>query len=219
MAFDPSIARRHPANIRIEEVTHMDTTRLLLGAALGAGLVYIFDPQSGRRRRSLVRDKLMLATNKTRDALDTTARDIANRSRGIVAATRTRFASEEIDDARLRERVRAKLGRVCSHPRAIDVAVSDADVALRGPILAQELPAVLSMVKSVPGVRSVNNQLEIHESAEGVPSLQGEGNVPGPSLDILQRNWAPATQALVAAAGVAATGLCLAAYSRRTAHL
>jgi hypothetical protein len=61
----------------------------------------------------------------------------------------------------------------------------------------------------------VSNELEPHESAEGVPSLQGQGSVAEPTLDILQTNWAPATQALVAVAGLAATGLCVAAYARR----
>jgi hypothetical protein len=36
-----------------------------------------------------------------------------------------------------------------------------------------------------------------------------------PSLNIMQSNWAPATQALVTAAGLAATAVCVAAYARR----
>jgi hypothetical protein len=193
----------------------MNGTRLCLGAALGAGLLYMLDPQSGRRRRALARDQIVRATNKTRDALDVVMRDVGNRTRGIAAATRSRFASDEIDDVRLIERVRAKIGRVCSHPRAIDVEVSDGDVTLRGPILAAEMVDVLNMAASVRGVRTVSNELEPHESADHVPSLQGQGTTAGPRLDILQQNWAPATQALVAAAGLAATGLAAAAYARR----
>lgn len=30
---------------------------LVVGAAIGAGLMYIFDPQQGRRRRALLRDQ------------------------------------------------------------------------------------------------------------------------------------------------------------------
>jgi len=116
---------------------------------------------------------------------------------------------------RLLERVRAKLGRVCSHPHAIDADVTDGAVTLRGPILGDEVDGVLTTIRSVPGVLSVTNALETHASAEGVPALQGEGSIADPELDILQRNWAPATQALVTPAGLAATAVCVAAYVSR----
>jgi gas vesicle protein len=189
--------------------------RLLIGAGVGMAIAYIFDPDRGTRRRALAMDQMRRASRKTRDALDATARDVANRTAGIVAATRGRLAHDNVDDATLLERVRARLGRACSHPRAIDVAAVDGAVTLRGPILASELDPLLESIAAVRGVRSVSNELDPHESAEGVPSLQGQGSVAEPSLDILQRNWAPATQALVTAAGLAATGVCLAAYARR----
>jgi hypothetical protein len=176
---------------------------------------YMLDPSYGRRRRALLGHQMTRASRKTRDAMDATMRDMTNRTKGIVAATRGRIANEWVDDTTVVERVRAKLGRVCSHPRAIDVQATDGEVVLRGPILAGEMTDVLSVVAAVRGVRSVINELEPHESAEGVPSLQGAGNVAGPTLDILQRNWAPGTQALVTAASLVATGVCLAAYARR----
>jgi hypothetical protein len=49
-----------------------------------------------------------------------------------------------------------------------------------------------------------------------VPSLQGEGRLGEPSLDVLQRRWAPATRALVGITAVTAA-LGLAAYARRAA--
>ena len=142
-------------------------------------------------------------------------RDIANRTKGIAASARGRFASDKVDDTILFERVRAKLGRVCTHPRAIDVEAADGDVTLRGPTLASEMNDLLSVAAAIRGVRSVSNELEPYDSAEGVPSLQMEGNLADQRFDLLQRNWAPGTQALVTAAGLAATGICLAAYARR----
>jgi len=93
--------------------------------------------------------------------------------------------------------------------------VADGTVTLRGPILANEIDTILTTVRGVRGVVGVTNALEPHESAEGVPALQGQGSIADPELDILQRNWAPATQALVTAAGLAATAVCIAAYARR----
>jgi BON domain len=193
----------------------MNSKSMLVGAGVGATLAYLFDPGRGARRRAQVRDKFVWGSRKTRDGLDATARDLANRTRGTAAAIRGRLTREHVDDERLVDRVRARLGRACSHPRAIDVTARDGEVTLQGPILASEVSHVVVATTAVRGVRAVVNNLQAHESAVGIPALQGDGRVLGPSLDILQRHWAPATQALVAAAGLAATGMCLAAYSRR----
>lgn len=187
---------------------------ILLGIGIGALAAFVADPRGGRRRRALARDQLVRASRKTRDALDATARDLANRTSGVIASTRGRWTNQPADDRRLVERVRAALGRVCSHPHAIDVEATDGRVTLRGPILASEADIVATCVAGVRGVTSVTSALDTHDSAEGIPALQGEGRIAGPSLDILQRNWAPATQALVTA-GLAATGICIAAYARR----
>ena len=194
----------------------MNNRGLLIGAAVGAGLIYMLDPQNGRRRRALVRDKLVRASHGTRDAIETTSRDISNRTRGIMAATRRRYVSEDVSDEVLLERVRAKLGRVCSHPRAIDVVVKSGHVTLRGPVLAHEALPIIAKIESVRGVRSVTNELDLHATADHVPSLQGEGKVAGSSLDLLQSNWAPATRAAVTCAGLTLTSLLAAAgYARR----
>jgi hypothetical protein len=195
----------------------MSTRDMLAGAGIGAALAFMMDPAGGGRRRALVRDKAVRATRKTRDGLDATARDIAHRARGIAAATRGRLSKDEVNDIRLIERVRAKLGRVCSHPRAIEVEARDGEVTLRGPILAGEVNSVLATAAAVRGVQSVVNELEPHATSEGIPSLQGEGRIAGSSLDILQPNWAPATRAMVAAS-LLATGVCLVAYTRTTAR-
>jgi gas vesicle protein len=193
----------------------MVTSGMLIGMGVGAAVAFMADPRSGRRRRALTRDQFVRAGRKTRDALDATARDIGNRTTGMIATARGTLMNEDIDDRRLIERVRASLGRASSHPRAIDVESENCVVTLRGHVLAAEHDDVVTAAAAVRGVQRVASELQSHESAEGVPWLQGERNVAGPTWDILQRNWAPATQALVAMAGIAATGLCLAAYARR----
>lgn len=194
----------------------MNSRDMLVGAGVGAALAYVFDPQGGARRRALVRDKMVYGSRKTRDGVNATVRDVANRTRGIAAAARGRFAERGgVDDDRLLERVRARLGRATSHPHAIDVRTFNGEVTLYGPILAHEVEDLLSAVAAVRGVRSVVNELEPHESSEGIPSLQGEGRRGGPSLDILQGRWAPATPALVGMAAIAATGVAMMAYSSR----
>lgn len=192
----------------------MDNRSLLSGVALGAALALAFDPVQGRRRRALLRDKVARGTRLTTEAIDATARDVRHRARGLAAATRGRLWTEDVDDRRLLARVRSRLGRVCSHPHAIDVEVREGEVTLRGPVLAGEARDLLNAAASVRGVHSVINELDSYESPEGMPALQGGGRAGVMPFDLLQRTWPPAMRALVSAAALAAGSLAF-AYSRR----
>src|SRR5688500_17292510 len=120
--------------------------RIISGIGLGAALMYMLDPDRGRRRRALVRDKLASAANKTPDAIGVTARDLSNRVRGLAAQAGSMFASGEVSDGVLVARVRSKMGRSVSHPSSIEVAASQGRITLSGPILAGEIDDLLSCV-------------------------------------------------------------------------
>src|SRR4051794_37765103 len=62
-----------------------DTLKLLAGVGLGAGLMYAFDPQLGRRRRAQARDKAVRLAHEARDAAGTVARDMKNRAKGLAS--------------------------------------------------------------------------------------------------------------------------------------
>ena len=57
------------------------STLTLLG--LGAGLMYFYDPRSGARRRSQVRDQVVSARNNAGEFMDAAVEDLRNRARGI----------------------------------------------------------------------------------------------------------------------------------------
>jgi uncharacterized membrane protein len=181
-----------------------------VAAGVGAGFMYVFDPCEGRRRRALARDQLVRARRRAEDALDATRRDLANRMRGVVAATR-RIAERggPADDVVVAERIRAELGRWTSHAGPIDVTVSNGRATLRGPVLADEAARVLRAVAAVPGVRGVDNRLDVHGQGDDVPGLQGGRRRPGP----LGGSWSPTVRAVAGAAGVA---LVARAAARRT---
>src|SRR5947209_8630919 len=67
-----------------EGATTMHLTSLLKGAAIGAGLMYLFDPSRGRTRRARIRDKAVHVWNETGDTIEGKTRDIANRAQGIL---------------------------------------------------------------------------------------------------------------------------------------
>lgn len=187
---------------------------LLGGAALGASAMYLLDPREGRRRRALVRVQMVRATHKTGNALDALGRDAANRARGLAAETRSRLRAESSANARkLQERVRAELGRVVSHPRAIDVYVSaDGCVCVTGPVLMEEADTAISAVQTVRGVREVDDRLERHAGSDNLPALQGGSVRPGRRSALTQASWSPTTKALVCLGSTAlAAGLGYAA--------
>jgi len=69
-----------------------DGTDLLMAAAagcvLGALSMFVFDPQHGRRRRALMRDKMVQYGNEISDYASGTAKDLRNRAQGVAAETR-----------------------------------------------------------------------------------------------------------------------------------
>lgn len=54
------------------------------GASLGAGLMYLFDPVAGNRRRSLIRDKFVHFAHKTEDVTTSKMRHMRNKAKGMV---------------------------------------------------------------------------------------------------------------------------------------
>lgn len=172
---------------------------------LGAGLMYMLDPESGPRRRSLARDKVVHALNKTEEAIETTARDLSNRTRGIAARARSRLRSEPLPDRVIEERVRAKMGRIVSHPGAIEVEANRGVVALRGPILARDVAQLLERVSAMPEVVGVENHLEVHETPGDVPALQGPPARRESQFEFRQENWSPTARLVAGTTGGALT--------------
>jgi hypothetical protein len=150
--------------------------QMAAAALAGAAVMYYLDPQQGRRRRALVRDKAIAVSNDTADAARGQSQRITNKVQGMVAASRARFghSDEPVDEQTLHERVRACLGRVAEHPGAIQVDVTGSVVRLSGDVLARDVNPIVKAVGRVRGVESVENGMTVHETAQNVPSLQGE---------------------------------------------
>lgn len=181
-------------------------TKLAGAAGLGAGLMYGLDPVSGRRRRKHARDRLAHIYKETRDAAGVTARDVANRLHGLWGRARSALAAERVEDDVLTERVRAALGRFCSHPGAVEVHCRERRVVLQGAVLARELERILARVGGVRGVREVESHLEVFQEPNGIPGLTGGAVRTGRRAGVFQRSWSPATRLMAGAAGAVITG-------------
>lgn len=174
---------------------------LFAGIGLGAGLVYIFDPEVGNRRRARTRDRAAHLANKTGDKVAAKARDLQNRSVGLASEWLSRLTREEVTDEILTARIRSRLGNIVSHPSSITVRVDRGHVTLSGPILSREVNQILSGIRSVRGVVTLDDQMEVYSQADGIPGLQGDGNDPGRAA--VQEGWSPAVRIVGGAAGAA----------------
>jgi hypothetical protein len=120
--------------------------------------------------------------------------DLGERKKGWIPKFRqaTRLGSRgEVDDQILEERVRAKIGKHASHSGSLNVNAAAGTVSLSGPILAKEVEEVLQVVRHVPGVKEVENRMEIHADADGVPGLQGTSRRSHEKPEILREKWSP----------------------------
>lgn len=172
----------------------------------GAVTMYLLDPQQGRRRRALVRDKAVRAGHEASDATGVVARDMAHRAWGFLAELRGRLLPGGTPTPRrTEERARAILGRVVSHPGAITVNAQNGRLVVSGYILEREVDPLLNALRSVPGIQEVENRLEVGHQPEHMPSLQGGRRRPGLVPDIFQRRMAPATRLLLGAGSTALT--------------
>ena len=183
-----------------------DRGAVLTGLGIGVGLMYLLDPERGRRRRARIRDQVAHGTILARDAAGATSRDVTHRAYGAMSRLRGTLGRRPVDDGVLVERVRARLGRLVSHPHAVDVGAADGVVTLRGPILQHEVRRALNTVKRVAGVREVVNELEEHKETGNIPALQGVSTRPGLQPEIWQREWSPTTRLVAGGTGVALVG-------------
>ena len=139
----------------------------LAALAAGATAMYYLDPETGRRRRAVALDKAGSATQRAGTLAQAQGRHALDRVKGILATGRAQWAgtAEPLDDRKLHDRVRARLGRLVAHPKAVQVIVVEGRVRLTGDVSAREVDRLVSTVCGIPGVRSVENVLSVHEDA------------------------------------------------------
>ncbi|HUA22834.1 MAG TPA: SRPBCC family protein [Steroidobacteraceae bacterium] len=177
-------------------------TRLLLSAAVaGAISMFFLDPDHGRRRRALMRERVAGGISRIDDATRVASRDLQNRARGLAHEFRARLTPEDVPDEILAERVRARLGAAVSHPGAIEVAALAGRVTLSGAVLEREYVRLLRLMWTVRGVVDIEDRLAVYESAAGVSALQGGGKLREPRFGPWQQNWPPGVRMVMGAVG------------------
>src|SRR5205807_911678 len=120
------------------------------GVSLGARLMYMLDPDHGRRRRAIARDCAVWLAHQAELTVNRGVRDLFQRAHGAAHETRSLLAHQPVSDQVLRDRVRSRLGRSSAHPHAMEVEAKDGWIILTGDVLQNDLRRVLWAVRAVP---------------------------------------------------------------------
>jgi hyperosmotically inducible periplasmic protein len=151
----------------------------LLGASVGGALMYVLDPDRGRRRRAMLRDR---GTSMLRQGLaqaGQTAAQYKNRLKGVAAEARHVLDRGTPDDALLVARVRSALGHLIGEPGKVQVTASEGVVTLRGIVQQQEMTSCIDGIAAIHGAKRVENQL-----LGATPATVATSSVPGWMLGV-----------------------------------
>jgi hypothetical protein len=133
-------------------------------AAGGLALAYFLDPQNGRRRRHVVRDKAFSLTKHGARRGRKLVNHVSSDARGYVERARhARGGVGELDDRTLVDKVESIVFRDRAVPKGqININAENGIVFLRGQVDRPELVETLeSRVRKVRGVRGVQNLLHV----------------------------------------------------------
>ncbi len=145
-------AIRHYAYWRMGE----DIAVLAAGIGLGAGLMYLCDPDRGRARRSRMIGEATGLLHHGEITIAKHGKDLANRMRGLAARAAAEVVPEgAVEDDILIERVRSRMGHLSPHPHEVEVQVRRGVVTLKSKLARADRRRILEEIRSVPGVKRV----------------------------------------------------------------
>jgi hypothetical protein len=167
----------------------------LAGVAAGAGLMALFDPRGGARRRSLIRDKVVRGAHLAGRNLDKHSRNAANHLKGYVYEAWANLRDRNIDDGILVERVRAQIGRHLSHPGLLNVDAQDGCVVLSGYAGRDEIPQICRRLENTRGVRDYDIRVRTFGGRADAARISGAlGNRNRRSEEEMDVNAIPGTE-------------------------
>jgi osmotically-inducible protein OsmY len=157
-------ARAKTAQTRAKAKASGPGTRAV-GAAGAVGLAagYFLDPDSGRRRRHIARDRALALIRRGADRTRRQAGYRVQQAEGKVEAAKSKAAPKKpaANDQALAERVKSEIFQPADAPKSsVNVNVEDSVVYLRGEVKrADQIRELVQEAGAVDGVRGVENLL------------------------------------------------------------
>ena len=139
--------------------------RKLRWIGLGAALTYFFDPEQGRRRRAMTRDRIAAMFRRTARRGERLGRAASAEAHGV--AQKVKHLEEEPkpqpDDVTLARKVETEIFRDADVPKGqINVNAENGKIVLRGEVGKPEMIRDLEeRARNVQGVQDVENLLHL----------------------------------------------------------
>lgn len=173
------VTMQHPTPLDSQPTTRALEIRIpyqvLLSAATGAGLMYFFDPKSGRHRRTMLRDRSGAIMRRTAHRVEHARKVTAAEAYGLKQkVTHLRPAATDVpNDPDLVARVESAVFRDPDIPKGdINInAVHEDTIVVRGEVESRaQRRAIERAIKHVHGVRRVESLL--HLPGEPAPNKE-----------------------------------------------
>jgi len=151
----------------------METKAFVVGGAVGAATAYLLDPDSGRRRRALLRDRTAAGFRRVRRRAAQKERHLKNVAEGKIAERRSLGPdNRDPDDLTLEDRIRSTVFR---RPEVLDhrlvLEVENGVVIVRGEIHSpDESTELVRRIGQDPAVRDV--VMLVHLPGEPAPNKE-----------------------------------------------
>jgi len=137
-----------------------DLLALTAGVGLGAGLMYLCDPDRGRSRRSQLMSEATGILHRSEDNLAKRGKDLLNRVQGLAVRVAEEIAPEEQPtDEVLTERIRSRMGHLVANPHEVQVHVENGVVTMEGKLAHSERHHLTDEVREMHGVKRINAHL------------------------------------------------------------
>ncbi|MFN2641490.1 MAG: BON domain-containing protein [Actinomycetota bacterium] len=141
----------------------MKIRRLFWAVAAGAVAEYFWDPELGRTRRAMTRDRVTRMRNRTQVKTERLKRATSAQMRGIAARAQHVRDDPPADDIALAHKVESKLFGDPAVPKGnINVAVEEGVLVLRGQLDNEtQIHNVERAVRKIQGVHEIRSFLHI----------------------------------------------------------
>jgi BON domain len=141
---------------------------LTAGAATGATFMYLVDPDRGRRRRAIARDRTFAAFRRTSRKADKLSRRTGSKISGMAswALHLPSGPGPAVDDQMLTDRIMSQVFRDRNIPRGrVNINVQGGVAVLRGQLdEPSQIHELRDAVEHVPGVRLVESYLHLPDA-------------------------------------------------------
>jgi hypothetical protein len=168
----PAIARRSGPIVGTRTEKRTAVAPVVAAGAAGVAGAYLFDPENGKRRRHILKDKTASVVRRGSAEARRKADHVAGKAVGVAAeATPSPRNASKLNDEALTRKAESEIFQATDVPKGkVNLNVEDGVLYLRGELERDQIKKLATAARSVAGVDQVANLL--HVPGEPAPSKE-----------------------------------------------